>query len=234
MDSEFLLDFFCAVHYGAGSVFLWGEEWADARFLNIEIHVWSLVIMVLFCVGCVFFVRASMFGFRHPMAYHWVQMLGGSFRIFYLGSLLWLFLSGVVWWAFLVVVALWVFSELTNYYEVHRIKNDEVAQAFRKRFRLSSEGYLLYNPIASIKELHSSNRAPWVKWRDKFEILGAAIGVIVGPVFFIRSQLYRENFEPRFLIAAGFMLALALALRSLSTEVAIARRAINLKKKEDF
>lgn len=212
--------------------FTWSDRFSGYGFFNIELHLWSFLLAFFICIGCVIFMRVGFFKIRHPMAYHWVQMLGGSFRIFYISALLWVSLSSIGWWAYLIVIALWIFSEITNCYEIRRVSDDEIVQAFRTRFKFHSDGYLLYNPIAGVKNLHSRNRPPWVKWRDRFETFGAAIGVIVGPALFIRSQLYRDDFEPRFLIMTAVVLALALALRGMTTEVAIARRALKLKQQE--
>ncbi|MGR2737310.1 hypothetical protein ACUY1T_02540 [Billgrantia sp. Q4P2] len=208
------------------------ERFSGLFLFGVGVGWWSFLMMVIVCLGCVVLLRIGLFRVRHPMAYHWLQILGGSFRIFYVSAFLWVSLSSMGWWAYLVVIMLWIFSELTNCYEIRRVSDDEISKAFRKRFKIHPVGFLLYNPIANVKDLHSWGRAPWVKWRDRFETFGAAIGVIIGPALFIRSQLYRDNFEPRFMIMTGVALAMAMALRHMTTEVAIARRALKLKQQE--
>ncbi|MGR2737311.1 hypothetical protein ACUY1T_02545 [Billgrantia sp. Q4P2] len=213
-------------------ILIWSGKLASVAFLNVEIQLWSLMTMVAICVACVIFFRVCFFRLRHPMAYHWVQISGLSFRMFYVSSLMWLLLSNVSWLAYFCVVLLWVFSEVNNAYEVRRVSDEEINKAFRKRFRFHSEGDVLYNPLVSVKELCNTGRKSWVKWRDRFETFGAVVLVIIGPALFVRSQLYRDNFEPRFLIIACVALVLALAVRSMTTEVAIARRALKLKQQE--
>jgi Ca2+/Na+ antiporter len=204
----------------------------DLDFYEVGVGWWSFGLMIIICVACVIFMWVSLFRIRQPMAYHWGQIMFLSFRIFYMGALLWLSLTNIGLWAYVVVICLWLFSELTNKHEVNVVGDEEIREAFRKRFKPHPDGYLLYNPIANVNYLHKKERAAWVKWRDRLESLGAAVVALMGPVIFIRSQLYRENFEPRFLIVAGLLLAMALALRGMTTEVAIARRALKLKQQE--
>ncbi|MCE8032044.1 hypothetical protein EKK97_10260 [Billgrantia tianxiuensis] len=202
-------------------------------FLNMSLSWWLFYVMVIICIGCVLFLRIAFFKIRHPMAYHWGQMVFGCFRVFYISSILWLVLSSVGWWAYIVVGVLWAFSEVTNRYEVRRIGNEEIYRVFRKRFKIHPEGYVLYDPLVNIKNfLSSTDRPEWVAWRDRFENFGAVMIMLAGPVLFIRSHQYGDNFEPRFLILAAVALALAMATRSMTTDVIIAQRALKLKQQE--
>lgn len=210
------------------------RKFHEDHFFSLGVPWLILCVMVAFCFGCVLIIRILFFRLRHPMTYHWVQMLGFSFRMYYVGTLLWLSLANVDSWAYMVVIVLWGGAEWMNFYDVRRVSNEEIMQAFKKRFKRHPEGYFLYDPLVNVKDFQGRSRVTWIKFRDRFETLGAGIIAFIGPTLIIRSQLYRENFEPRYLMMAGVVLFVAIFSRSMTTEFDIVRRAMKLKQQGKF
>ncbi|MGR2737312.1 hypothetical protein ACUY1T_02550 [Billgrantia sp. Q4P2] len=214
-------------------VIVW-QGFSSDYLLSLRIPWWVFYVEVILCISCVVFMRIHFFRTRHPMTYHWGQMLFCSFRIYYMGALLWLSLTGISVWVYFLVIALWGGAELKNYYEVRRVSDEEIICAFRKRFKKHPNGYWLYDPLVNIKNVHRRNRKVGEKWRGRIEALGAGVLVIIGPALIIRSQLYRDNFEPRYMIVAGVLLISAIAAHRMTTEFDIVRRAMKLKRKGSF
>lgn len=205
------------------------SEGSNLLYQGVGWHVFYLC-LCMWILSWVF-LKHMTYKIRHPMAYHWAGMIFLSFRTMYFSALLFVPLAGINLYFSLIVVALWLLSESINLYEKRRLSVKDIESFYKKCFRKDITGNLLYNPTKiAWRAISDAHRSKAIRIRNRMEYLGAGFVVVLGPVLFLKSQLYRENFEPRFLILLFVTLSMAMASRHLSTEVAWSKRAINLKR----
>ena len=182
----------------------------------------------------IFFLRYQILTLRNPYAF--VAMVHViNFRLFFAQSIFWLLLASVHWlWLALVILA-WCASEFAHHYEKSSVNNDEVARSYAQNFSKNFDGYIMYTPDENRKTKSLSVRKnAFIKILDTGGMLVMSLMVLIGPFLFIRSQLYREDFEPRFVIAGAIMLVLAFGFRRFYTRSSFSRRALLLKQAEKF
>ena len=182
----------------------------------------------------IFFLRYQILTLRDPYAaVVLVHMI--NFRIFFAQSIFWLLLSSVHWlWIGLVMLA-WVTSEVAHRYEKLSVDNDKLVRAYALNFSKKPDGDITYTPDETHKnDLLEVQKPFWIALWDKGGMLGLGLLVLVGPFLFMRSQLYREDFDPRFAIAGAVMFLIAFGFRRFYTRSSFGRRALLLKQQGKF
>lgn len=130
---------------------------------------------------------------------------------------------------------IWVYVESVSYIKGYRPNDEEIIKTFKPRFSLShADGNYYYDVTKHLNTKYFSSDFKVGTLLYYFEKFGSYVIVLIGPVLFIRSQLYHDNFEPRFMIVSVIFLFLALILRYMITDYYLFHRAMRLKQAGKF
>lgn len=153
-----------------------------------------------------------------------------NFRLFFLASLSLGYLGGGQWIWLVTIVAYWALCEIAGATENSAIADQDIEKSFRKSFKTADDGQVFYTPDPKSKEFLHGRRRPVISTLvERVAFWGCGVIVFFGGSLFLTSQLLRDNFEPRFLMASGMLFFVGGALRSPTLEQKIAVRALRLR-----
>ncbi|MDC7218131.1 MAG: hypothetical protein PQJ28_03805 [Spirochaetales bacterium] len=197
----------------------------------------TFISIIVICIGYALYALITKFFFfkkRHPFS---IYLIGFPFhfRNFYASSFFCFIMASTHWIIILFVTLGWLLSELIHFYDQKKISDEEIIKAFRRKFKSCSNGKINYTPndkgTERILKIEENNPLNLI---DKFGVIGCGIIALAGPFLISASQLYRENFEPRYVIAGTLAFFLGAGVRTFNTRFSLSMRALNLKKKGKF
>lgn len=200
---------------------------------NTEFLIVCLVFL-LFYSAYIIHVSRGIFKKRKPEA---LYALGNIFnyRLYLIASIMWIGLSFAhpIWLVFIFI--LWFLIEFSRFYDRKKISDDMLVKIFMKDYKIDTNNEYLYTPSESVNDKRLSvDRPQFLKLVERLSFWSLGLAIILGPFIFIRSQLYRENFEPRFIIIGILSFLLGLASIEVYSRLKYAHRALVLKKKGVF
>ncbi|PKR53975.1 hypothetical protein [Thalassospira marina] len=179
-------------------------------------------------------IRQKFFKNRNPLTVYLITF-PLHFRTFYICSIS-CFIMASANWPVLVLVSLgWALSEAIHFHDINSTKNEKIKKAFKTKFQNSADGKIHFTPGDDGAEKILKTKHPRIiEIIDKTTSLGGGILVLFGPLIFSTSFLYRNNFEPRYIIAGTLAFFMGMGFRTFRTRASINMRAIALKKKGYF
>ncbi|PKR53974.1 hypothetical protein [Thalassospira marina] len=196
----------------------------------IIITIFGFLLYITFSLWIYFFFYRK----KHPLTF---QIIGSilHFRYFYTSSILYLTISSAHWYPITVVILSWILSEMLHHHDQKKVTDENIIKTFRKNFKSAENGniYCTFND-QGIEKIIKEKRTRTLEIFEKFGMWGLGLICFLGPALFIRSQLYRDNVEPRFLILATISFFLAVSFRKTNTRQSYMIRALKLKKNGKF
>lgn len=207
----------------------------NTDYSRIIISYGSLIFLVMWVVSSIV-LRKLVYVYCKPWVIGFVKLFFVSRYMYFLSCLMFLIYANPPYFWYGLFAAAWIISESIFYYENSRVTDEQIIRAYKRSFKLAdTEGNWLYDPIKRVPQLPNfKGRERWERIVWWIEMPLVALVVFAGPFLFLRSFLYRDNFEPRALIICFITLAMAMSLRQMNNELLIDRRALKLKQQGKF
>ncbi|OSQ46443.1 hypothetical protein [Thalassospira sp. MCCC 1A01428] len=179
-------------------------------------------------------IKFLFFEKNHPFS---IYLIGFPFhfRNFYISSLCCFIMASTHWIIIFFVILGWLLSEFIHFHDQKKNSDEKITEAFKKNFKSNPDGKIHYTPSDKGTENILKIEQPTLfNFIDKIGIIGCGIIALTGPFLIPTSQLYRDNFEPRYIIAGTLAFFLGAGVRTFNTKFSLSMRAVKLKKNGRF
>jgi len=202
------------------------DGWLDVGGKIFSVLCLALTIFYIFYAKI---VAKGIYERRRPAALFAIGNLF-NYRFYLLSSMMWMGLGSVHPIGLVLIALFWSLLEILRIRDRISISDEMLEKIFGKEYKISADGSVEYTPSDAINDKRLSSVGSGLsKLVERVAFWALGIAVIFGPFIFIRSQLYRDNFEPRFIIIGTLAFVLGMSVFGIYSRIEHAKRALHLR-----